>query len=77
MTEKAFNEIVEAKCAELHLRVDDGLIQNAKDADEAAAELAGESCLKPESRNFESLLAILTNEAGKLFPGNWEDYPRT
>ena len=66
----------EGKPTDDEVRAMDELIQNAEEADEAAAELAGETKLAQNSEQFETLLAILYAEAGKLYPGNWEDYPK-
>lgn len=75
MTENEFTTLVEERCNEFDCRVDDGLIVNAKEADEAAAELAGDSGLHPDSEEFDALLAVLFEHAGKTFSGHWEDYP--
>lgn len=77
MKPREFDQMVENKCSELELRAESGQIATAKEADEAAVELAGESKLDPISEQFEALLSILTTRAGELFPGAWEDYPKT
>jgi hypothetical protein len=74
MKSHEFRAIIKSKCAEFKRRISAGLIQNAKEADEVAAEIASES--KFTTKQFETLLAILFVEAGKFFPGNWEDYSR-
>ena len=76
MSPRAFDRLIQSKYAELESRAMDGLIQNAEEADEAAAELAGETKLAQNSEQFETLLATLYVKAGNLFPGNWEDYPK-
>lgn len=76
MTPREFNKTIQSKRAALKSRATAGLIRNAKEADESAGELAGKSPFHQDSKEFEALLGILFAEAGKLFPGNWEDYPR-
>lgn len=60
----------------LQAKIDSGAIKNAKEADEAAAELAGESGLDIESDEYAELLAELCEVAGQEFPGDWSDYPK-
>lgn len=76
MKEHELERVIEAQCAELERRITNGVVQTAEEADEAAAELTGESGLDPSTDEFESLLSILYSRAGKAFPGAWEDYPR-
>jgi 23S rRNA maturation mini-RNase III len=74
---RELSRAIERACAELRRRASSGLVRNAKEADEAAAELSGNSGFHRDSTEFESLLGFLFSEAGKLFPGEWDDYPRT
>lgn len=76
MTECELDKISGAQCKELERRIVNGVIQTAEEADEAAAELTGESGLEPSTNEFDALLSILYSRAGKAFPGAWEDYPR-
>ena len=75
MTAHELDKVIEAQCAELERRITNGVVQTAEEADEAAAELTGESGLDPSTDEFDALLSILYSRAGKAFPGAWEDYP--
>lgn len=76
MTECELDRIIRSQCEELERRIVNGVIQTAEEADEAAAELTGESGLDPSTDGFDALLSTLYSRAGKAFPGVWEDYPR-
>lgn len=77
MKPRELSHAIESACAELTRRASSGMVRSAKEADEVAAELAGNSGFHRDSREFESLLGFLFSEAGKIFPGDWEDYSRT
>ncbi len=76
MSKRQLEKLIETQCNELERRIAGGAIQNAKEADEAAAELTGDSGLNPSTGEFDVLLSVLCTCAGKAFPGDWEDYPR-
>ena len=70
-----FRQILSEAQLDLRRRIETCRILNAKEADEAAAEIAGISGYPMNSKEGEELLAALYESAGKLFPGGWEDYP--
>jgi hypothetical protein len=62
--------------SELQRRIDAGEVKNAKQADEAAAELVGDSGFGLNTAEYDDLLAKLCEVAGQEFPGDWADYPK-
>lgn len=72
-TKKIDVEKIARKCEEkFSWRLADGRIGNAKEADEAAAEIAGDTNLPHDSQAFEYVLSKLYQIAGEAFPGEWE-----
>ena len=76
MTQVTFQKIIKTQCDELERRIGNDEVGNAEEADEAAAELAGETNLDHDSEKFDALLSILFTRAGEVFPGAWDDYPK-
>ncbi len=54
--------------------VESGRVHDARSADEVGAEFAVQH--KLNEADSEELLSAIMFEAGKAFPGNWEDYPK-
>jgi hypothetical protein len=72
-----FRQILLQSLFEFERRIRTSEIRNAEQADEAAAEIAGNIGYSMTSKAGEELLAALYKHAGKSFPGAWEDYPKT
>jgi hypothetical protein len=60
--------------ARLRAEIRAGTITTAQAADERAAELSGEAGYDLESDDHDAVTAALCQEAGRAFPGDWEDY---
>ena len=77
MNAKQRARLMKKACAKLEGQIEDGTITTAKEADEAAAEIAGEVFdFRRQPAAFEQLSARLCEIAGREFPGDWEDYPK-
>lgn len=75
-TTKTIDEIVEQAETEFRRMIDAGQIQNARRADEHAAELAGDIASTHgiedhDSEDYEEILTALLKIAGEEFPGDW------
>lgn len=68
--------VTEKLLLKLQSKIDSGEIKNAKQADEAVAELLGDSGLDISSDEYDELSSELCEVAGQEFPGDWSDYPK-
>ncbi|MGO9014652.1 MAG: hypothetical protein ACLQF0_06695 [Dissulfurispiraceae bacterium] len=74
MSKKSLDKTTAELVVKFKSQIDKGGISTARQADEVAAELAGDSGFAPDSEEFEHVISALFEVAGKEFPGDWGDY---
>jgi hypothetical protein len=77
--EKDLDAIITGAEARMRREIDARGVKTARDADELAADIAGEVGVKhgfaDDSDEADAIISALCKIAGVEFPGGWEDYP--
>lgn len=66
-------DLIAVATEEMRARIDDGRITTARDADQAAADVAAEFVGNSDSDDYIAVCAALCDIAGQEFPGEWDE----
>jgi ribosomal protein S18 acetylase RimI-like enzyme len=76
---EALESAIDIAVREFEFRIDKQGVDNARRADEIAAEVGNECAEMAGYRNgsdeYDWVVSAVNNRAGEMFPGDWEDYP--